>query len=374
MSDREKIRILHFLSHGKIGGQERAQYQLLRAFENDDEFEVAVAIGRGEGHYVNLIKGLNIRVIDLQISSGFAIRFDRRHLQALQQFQIHHFHDPSPNHILISILSGGNIKRVFTRRGGIIDYSRYGLKRRAKFLATKFLLKKYFSGFSGNTQTAVEFVRTFYGINGNVHVLYNGIDFGLLSPNKDKISLLKELKLNQEDYKVGTACHLLDWKRVDLLIRAFSICKVRDKKLLIFGKGPEQYNLQRLILSLNLGKRVLFAGEMPDMRNYYQLLDCFVLASGREESFGNAVVEAMFHKVPSLIMSDATGLREHISESETGYVAADEHELARKMEFVFYNPDAARKMAENASAYVVNKYSIDNMKMAYKEFYREVMR
>lgn len=369
----KKIRVLHFLSHGNIGGQERAQYQLLRAFNDDDEFNFAVAIGKSEGIYVDYIRKLNMPIIDLHISSGFSLRFDHDLLRNLRQFHIHHLHDPSPNHMVTSLLAGKKIKRVFTRRSGMINYSRYGLKRKMKYLVSKLILKRFFDGFSGNTQNAVEFVRSFYGIKQKIHVLYNGIDFNLLKPNNDMSTLLERLKLNKKDFKIGTACHLLDWKRADLLIRAFSLCSVDNKKLIIFGKGPEHNNLQQLASSLGLKTKVLFVGEVPDMMNYYQLLDCFVLASGKEESFGNAVVEAMFQKVPSIIMNDSPGLKEHITDYSTGYIAMDESDLARKMEFVYYNPEASRKVAENASVYVVNKYSIENMKQAYKQFYREIL-
>ncbi|OGW29172.1 MAG: hypothetical protein A2X59_08145 [Nitrospirae bacterium GWC2_42_7] len=372
-SDRKKIKVLHFLTHGKIGGQERAQYQLLRAFSADDEFEFAVAIGINEGHYVNLVRKLEIEVIDLNISGGLDFRFSRKTLKSMGGFQIHHFHDTSPNHILMSLMSGKKIKRVFTRRGGIIDYSRYGFKRSLKYSATKFLLRSCFDGYSGNTRTAVEFMHKYYGIKSKVYVLYNGLDFKLLETNTDKDAVSGKLKLSRQGYNIGTACHLLDWKRVDLLIKAFGICKVEDKKLIIFGKGPEHDNLQRLASSMDLEKQVLFAGEVPDMMNYYQLLDCFVLASGKEESFGNAVVEAMYHKVPTFIMSDAAGLREHIVDSVTGYVAEGERDLARKIEFVHDNPGVAREVAETASRYVVEKYSINNMKTAYKQFYRDVL-
>jgi len=374
MSGSNKRRVLHFLSHGNIGGQERAQYQLLRAFADDDEITFAVAIGKSEGLYVDLVKGLNIPVIDLHIHSGYDPRFDCERLNALRHFHAHHLHDPSPNQMLLSILAGGKIKRIFTRRGGIIDYNRYGLKRKVKFLASKFLLTTFFDGFSGNSQNAAEFVRSYYNISHRIYVLYNGIDFKLLQPKKTAHFLQKKFSVDQNDFKVGTACQLVRLKRVDLLIRAFGLCNIKNSKLIIFGKGPEKNNLQRLALSLGLKKNIIFAGEVPDMADFYQVLDCFVLASGKEESFGNAVVEAMFLKVPSIIMSDSAGLREHIIDNVTGFTATDQCDLAGKIEFVHFNPEASQKVAENASAYVFNKYSIENMKRAYKQFYRKVIR
>lgn len=67
-----KIKVLHFLSHGQIGGQERAIYQLLKAFQNDDEFQIGIAITQNKRHYVSKIKELNISVINLQLNTGFS--------------------------------------------------------------------------------------------------------------------------------------------------------------------------------------------------------------------------------------------------------------------------------------------------------------
>ena len=47
----KKIRVLHFMGSGRIGGQERAEYQLFRALKGDDRMMLAVAIGRDEGPY-----------------------------------------------------------------------------------------------------------------------------------------------------------------------------------------------------------------------------------------------------------------------------------------------------------------------------------
>ena len=72
-------------------------------------------------------------------------------------------------------------------------------------------------------------------------------------------------------------------------------------------------------------------------------------------------------------MNDSDGLQEHIIDNETGYVALDEIDLARKIEHIFNNYRTAKMIAQNGSRYVSDKYSIENMKNAYKRFYREIL-
>jgi glycosyltransferase involved in cell wall biosynthesis len=375
MSFPGKKRVLHFITKGEIGGQEKAIYYLLKGFEGNKDFEVGVAFARKIGTFAKEIEQLNVPLIELNLKSGLDFKFNRKLLGELKQFQIHHLHDPSPNIALLSILCGSQIKRAFTRRGGFHNYSRKGIKTWLKYKINKFLIKNYFNGFSGNTTLAAEFVRNFYQIcDKPVYVLYNGIFFDDLEPTIPKNQILNELNISNKDFKIGTACHLLPIKRINLVIRAFALCKIGEKKLVIFGKGPEEKNLKKLAKESNLEQSIIFAGEVFESHNYIRALDCFILASGIEESFGNALVEAMYLKIPSIIMSDSKALKEHVIDNQTGFVAEDKVGLAKKIEFIFGNRAEAQKIAENGSAYVSKKYTVQNMLSRYIEFYKDILK
>ena len=109
------------------------------------------------------------------------------------------------------------------------------------------------------------------------------------------------------------------------------------------------------------------------MISHYTVIDCFVLASGPEESFGNAVVEAMFLKIPSIVMSDSPGLKEHIIDNKTGFIASDIQDLSCKMEYVYSHRKECNDIAKYASNHVRKKYSIQNMKKAYLELYKDII-
>jgi len=366
----KKIKILHFFSRGEIGGQEKALYQLFKAFSDDKEFEFGVAIGRQKGFYSKKIIDLKIPIVELNVTSGFSLKINKEILYKLRDYPIHHFHDPSPNLILLSLLSSSDIIRVFTRRGGFYNYRKKGLKIWLKYFINKILIRNFFHGYSGNTKFAADFVKQFYKIqNKKIHILYNGIFFNQLKPSIPKQKIFRKLDLSESEFNIGTACHLLKLKRVDLIIRSFSRCNIKGKKLVIFGKGNEKQRLKKLVKDLKLKNQVLFVGEVPSMADYYQILDCFILASGKEESFGNSLVEAMYSKIPSIIIKDNEALKEHISDYQTGFIAEDELDLATKIEYIFNNPGISKIIARNASSYVVKKYSVSNMIKAYKNFY-----
>jgi glycosyltransferase involved in cell wall biosynthesis len=367
----KKIKVLHFMSSGKIGGQGRALYQLFKALKDDKDIELSAAAGRDEGLYAVKLNELGIPIIRLGIKSGFSLNFKKTIIEQFKTFDIHHLHDASPNQMIYSLLAGSRVKRCFTRRGGLFHYPKWNIKKNLKFRIKRILLKK-FDGYSANSMNAAASMKQQYNVKKEVKLLYNGIDFKLLAPKARKDNILKSLGL-MDRFIIGTASRLVKLKRTDLLIRAFSRAAIPNKKLLILGKGVELENLKSWVHQLNLEKQVVFAGEVANMADYYQVLDCFVLPSTNAESFGNAVVEAMYFKIPAIIMEDSGGLREHIEDGHTGFTARDEIDLTRKIEYIYNHSHEAKKIASRASEYVEKKYSISKMVDSYKTFYREIL-
>jgi len=227
--------------------------------------------------------------------------------------------------------------------------------------------------YSGNSLNAVRSMKEQYGIRSKkIWLLYNGVDFNLLKPERNRTEVLEDLDLDDGHFLIGTAARLVDWKRIDLLIRAFSKVEFKSKKLIIFGDGVESRSLKILVCSLGIENQVVFAGEMRHMPDCYQILDCFVLPSSDRESFGNAVVEAMYMKIPTIIMEDSGGLREHVKAGETGWIAAGEEDLVQTIEYIHDNPGQSERIVAQGSRYVQEKYSTQKMVETYSEFYREI--
>ena len=307
----------------------------------------------------------------MNLKGGFSLGFDRALLRRMRTYDVHHLPDPSPNYILYSLLAGRGVRRVFTRRGGLVPDA-VGLKKRLKLWILRALARRSMDAFSGNTANAVDSLRRQYGVR-EAAVLYNGLAFGLLAPRRPSAEVRAAHGLRPGDFAVGTACRLVDLKRVDLLLRALARSRIADKKLVVFGDGPERGRLEALAADLGLRDRVVFAGVVSEMADHYPALDAFVLASTAAESFGNAVVEAMYARVPSVVMADSPGLLEHVHDGRTGYVARDEAELARVLERIHACPEEAAAIGERASRYVADKYSIAQMVASHKALYRRVL-
>ncbi|HHM2095591.1 TPA: glycosyltransferase, partial [Klebsiella pneumoniae] len=93
-----------------------------------------------------------------------------------------------------------------------------------------------------------------------------------------------ELNFNKEDY-FFTASRLVPYKRIDLIVEAFS--EMPNRKLVVIGDGPE---MQKIKSKAKTNIEIL--GYQPDsvMQEYMRNAKAFVFAA--EEDFGIIPVEA----------------------------------------------------------------------------------
>ena len=110
--------------------------------------------------------------------------------------------------------------------------------------------------------------------------------------NIDKFALYEGPR---EDFYV-TASRLVTYKKVDLIVKAFA--KLKDKKLIVIGDGPEMSNLKKIATP-----NVEFVGyqELDDMIKLMQTAKAFVFAAF--EDFGIVPVEAQACGTPVICLS-----------------------------------------------------------------------
>lgn len=117
-----------------------------------------------------------------------------------------------------------------------------------------------------------------------------------------------EKKKKEEFYL--TASRFVPYKRVDLIVKAFS--HLKDKKLVVVGDGPEGKNLRKLAT-----KNVEFAGYVDDetLKSYFQSAKAFIYAA--KEDFGIVPVEAQSCGLPVIAFQEG-GVKETVVANKTG--------------------------------------------------------
>lgn len=134
--------------------------------------------------------------------------------------------------------------------------------------------------------------------NRNSDVIYPPVDVDKFEPTSKK-----------DNYYL-TASRMVPYKRVDLIVEAFS--KMSDKKLIVVGDGPELNNIKS-----KASANIEFQGylESDELKTLMQGAKAFVFAA--EEDFGIAVVEAMACGTP-VIAFNKGGTGESVINGKTG--------------------------------------------------------
>jgi glycosyltransferase involved in cell wall biosynthesis len=136
-------------------------------------------------------------------------------------------------------------------------------------------------------------------------------------------------------------------KRCDLLIEALRHTDPKAR-LVVAGAGPQRENLERQVERLGLGKRVVFAGFVPEE----ELLDLYagafaVLYAPVDEDYGYVTVEAFLSGKPVVTCTDSGGTLEFVEDGESGLVVEPNPEaMGTAIDTLFGNRGRAREMGE----------------------------
>lgn len=186
-------------------------------------------------------------------------------------------------------------------------------------------------------------------------VIEHGVDFA--APT---LAQVEELRVRYGLSGQGVAVtvnHLHPRKRIDLFLRAvaFAAKSVLGTAALVVGAGPEQEALEKLAgeVGLKVGRDAIFTGAVPDceLPAHYALGDVYV-HTGREESFGLSVIEALQLGLPVVSVNEG-GPCGTVQHGVSGYlVPPTEAALGKVLTDLLREPERARAMGEAGARYV----------------------
>jgi len=138
-----------------------------------------------------------------------------------------------------------------------------------------------------------------------------------------------------------------------------------DLVYLVVGAGPERGRLDRLVDSLGVKERVVFAGQVPDdlLPEVYSLADVFVLPSREEpescdvEGFGLVFLEANACGLP-VVAGRSGGIPDAVEAGVTGLLVdpTDEAEIGDAIARLLVEPDHAHRMGRQGRSRVLREF------------------
>lgn len=196
-------------------------------------------------------------------------------------------------------------------------------------------------------------------INPFVKSVYipNGVsleDFGLQG-------LTLQLKLEKPIILCASA--LVDWKRLDLMIKAVS--KLEKGSLLLVGKGDQENRLQKLGDKLLPNRFKILNFEHKDMPKVYRSANLFTFSTVPWESFGIVLVEAMATNLP-VVATDDPIRREIVGDAGLFVDPTDVDVYSKALEKAL-NTDWGKKPRKQAE-----KFDWDKIALQYEELFKKI--
>ncbi|MBI4653530.1 MAG: glycosyltransferase family 4 protein [Nitrospirae bacterium] len=154
-----------------------------------------------------------------------------------------------------------------------------------------------------------------------IHVIYNGVDLNRFHPvSREESRNVKSSLGIKEDRVILFAGS--DFKRKGLitLLRATSLLDMKDKRLIVVGKGNISYYLKKA-KELRTDKHVTFWGSEKEIERLYGIADIFVLPT-IYDPFSNATLEAMASGLP-VVTTAYNGASELIEDRIQGFIVND---------------------------------------------------
>jgi glycosyltransferase involved in cell wall biosynthesis len=168
--------------------------------------------------------------------------------------------------------------------------------------------------------------------------------------------------LPQEVPLVGIVATLRSWKGHRYLVEALPRLSHADARLVIVGDGPQREALERQVDGLQLRDRVVFAGQQQDVADWLAALDVFALPSYANEGVPQALLQAMFARVPC-VTTDAGAIPEIARDGGTATIVAKEDAaaLAAGIDALLGDRARASVQAQRAHALVAGRYTLAAM-------------
>jgi glycosyltransferase involved in cell wall biosynthesis len=203
----------------------------------------------------------------------------------------------------------------------------------------------------------------------------SAVDSEYYRDGDSRARLEQAFDLTADAFVIGCVAQLIPRKGHATLLQSVAALAAAhpNLRLICFGTGPLQTELERQIAALGLTQRVTLAGFREDLAALLPGLDLLVHAAHRE-GLGVAVLEALAARVPVVAVA-AGGVPDIIEDGVTGLLVPpnDAAVLAAGIERMLGDHALRSRVIEAGTAKVEQVFSIARMARGNLGVYREVL-
>ncbi len=188
---------------------------------------------------------------------------------------------------------------------------------------------------------------------------------------EENFEIRKKLGLNMDDRVIGVVGRLHPQKGHIYLIRAAEkiVANFPDVKFVFAGDGDLRAELEKLVLTKNLGGNFLFLGYRSDIPDVIKAFDIFALPS-LYEGLPNVVLEAMASGKP-VVATAVDGTVEAVVDGVTGYLVPvkDTEALSKAIIKLLEDRKLMEQMGKRARERVEKNFSLEKQVDSFERLY-----
>lgn len=355
-------KVIFFTGNLHSGGLERFVTRISVEAVKKQLFQpVVVCLSRKEGIFLAELEKFSIRV--LQAPAGWQrnpialLRF-RKQIRELKPTVIH----SQVNFSLFQqwLVSLGTCVRFLVTERNM--YPLTGMSKLKRILQFYWLLLAG-ARYSANSEEVAKHLSNLTGYPvSKIPVIPNGIELPELQLEK-RDSLRALLGYKSDDFVVGYvarfAAHKGHFFFIQVMRHLFYMLGPQ-LKLCFVGDGPIRSEVEHGIKRHGMEKLCFFAGVVPNVEDYYLVLDCLALFSDRE-GMPNAVLEGMAFALP--VVANPVGNVKELLGDGCGIVneTNDPEELAHQFMMLVNNPELRKETGLRARNKIERNFSLSGI-------------
>jgi glycosyltransferase involved in cell wall biosynthesis len=265
------------------------------------------------------------------------------------------------------------VKHIISSRRDVAHNKKprhFFVSRRLKFLFEKVIVV---SDAVGNMVVEKE------GIDrGRIEKIYNGVDSVAFVPPPKEEALRERARLGigPNDFVVGMVAGFRPEKNHDVFFEGAvkAMEAIPSMKVLAIGGGPLLEHFRSSYGSGEMGKNVIFSGDVADVTPYLKAMDVGCLIS-QYEGFSNSVLENMAMGLP-MIVTNVGGNAEAVVHEQNGLLIAprDTDAFCSAMIELYSNLERRLKMGRSSRRLVEEKFTLEQMCKRHAALYLSLLR
>jgi glycosyltransferase involved in cell wall biosynthesis len=371
----KKIKILHTIRQGKIGGGETHVLDLVQ-FLDGDVFE-SVVISFTEGEMVNRLETMGIQCYVIHTIKPFDVLIWKKVEKVAREMKVDLIHAHGTRACSNSYYAAKHlgIPLIYTIHGWSFHGTQPFFIRKIRELSERYLVRQ------STLNIAVSRSNQEEGINRlnmpHSVVVKNGVNLNKFNPEGQYKDIRKELDILDDITVVGYIVRLTEQKDPLTFVRA--IRHVLDRsasmtiRFLIVGDGELKQSTVDLANQLGISSHIIFQNFRTDVPDILNAIDIYCLPS-LWEGLPIGLLEAMAMK-KAIIATPVDGTREVISDRQNGLTVPVRNplKLSEAILELYHNKTLSRQLGETARLDIDQNYNVATMTGKIEDVYFNVL-